>query len=306
MSYAELLGGEIASCSNVHQAISDIKNPCHKIVTWQKTQFIELKDATSYFDSVAHRPEAWTGNLEKAPIIFLASNPSFNIEEAYPDWTESWNDDDVREFMHHRFINEGERDFGAIDSGPNRDKTILKNGELSDRAVAYWREIRGRVAELLNKDVNAVSAHDDFVMTEMVHCKSFNEIGVSEALSFCSMNFFENIFRISPASIVIVMGKKPAELLVKLYPEIPNTWGAWKDDETQEQRGFWPKKDEIEPAIKDGRWSTAEQRKHTIEIEIGGKMRKIIWLPRPNSSMPRTLAQPLISPEMLEYWRSGL
>jgi hypothetical protein len=306
MSYPEILGETIASCSSVHTAISDAKHPCHKVVTWQKTQLIELKDVRTYFDTPAHRPEAWTGDLENAPIIFLASNPSFNPDENYPDWTEAWNGPDIREFATRRFIDEGERSFGAIDSGPNRDKTYLKNNLPSDNSVPYWREIRGRVAELLGKEVDQVSAHSDFVMTELVHCKSFKEIGVSEALQHCTQNYLNDIFRTSPASIVIVMGKKPAEQLVKLFPEIPNTWGAWKDDQTKTQRGFWPKKDEIESAIKDGRWTPAEQRKHTTEIKIGGMLRKVIWLPRPNSSLPRTLAEPLISSEVLEYWRENL
>jgi SecD/SecF fusion protein len=64
--------------------------------------------------------------------------------------------------------------------------------------------------------------------------------------------------------------------------------------------------DEIESAIKDGRWTPAEQRKHTTEIKIGGMLRKVIWLPRPNSSLPRTLAEPLISSEVLGYWRENL
>lgn len=306
MSYSEILGETISSCSSVNKATSDVTHPCHKVVSWQKTQLIELKDVRNYYDTPAHRPEAWTGDLDNAPIIFLASNPSFNPEENYPDWTDAWSGEDIRQFATRRFINEGERTFGAIDSGPNRDKTYLKNNQPSDKSVAYWREIRGRVAELLGKQVDQVSAHSDFVMTEMVHCKSFNEIGVSEALEECSSNYLNQIFSISPASIVIVMGKKPAEQLIKLFRGIPDTWGAWKDDETKTQRGFWPKKDEIDAAIKDGRWTPAEQRKHTIELEIGGKARKVIWLPRPNSSLPRTLTEPLISAEILNYWRQGI
>ena len=304
MNEINKLALEISSCTEVLEAIDKNSHPCHKVVDWQNKQWLPLISEVK--SSKLHRPEAWTGNLLSAPIIFLASNPSFNADENYPDWSTDWQDEEIIEFATHRFVEEGERTFGAIDSGPNRDKTFLLDGTPSENSVAYWREIRGRVAEILNKETGDVSAHEDFVMTEMVHCKSHKEIGVNEALLHCSKLFMDRIFTLSPASIVIVMGAKPGQQLVKLYSDIPPDWGFWIDKEQNTQRGYWPKKTEIESAIAQGLWSPEEQLKHTTEIKIGGRMRKVIWLPRPNSSMPRTLVEPLISSQVMNYWRSGL
>lgn len=212
---------EISGCSEVCEAIDKKSHPCHKVVNWQTTQWSPVDSQENF--SKFHRPEAWTGNLSSAPIIFLASNPSFNADESYPDWSEDWEEKKILDFATHRFVEEGERNFGAIDSGPNRDKTFLLDGTPSENSVAYWREIRGRVAEILNKETGDVSAHEDFVMTEMVHCKSHKEIGVNEALLHCSKLFMDRIFTLSPASIVIVMGAKPGQQLVKLYSDIPLT-----------------------------------------------------------------------------------
>jgi hypothetical protein len=299
----EKLALDISSCQEIDLALAG-NHPCSDVVSWQVQEWdLHISKVES---TPLHRPEAWTGDLSEAPIVFLASNPSFNHEENYPDWSGKWSEKEITQFASKRFIAEGERSFGAIDKGLNRDKTYLKDGKPSKNSVAYWREIRGRVAEILNKEVNEVSAHSDFVMTELVHCKSFKEIGVSNALVHCTKKYMERIFNLSPATIVIVMGKKPAEQLVKLYREIPTNWGSWKDSETKAQRGYWPKKNEIETAISEGRWTPEEQMKHTAEIVIGGKLRKVIWLPRPNSSLPRTLSEPLISTEVMNYWRSNL
>lgn len=294
---------EISSCSEVSSALTDGSHPCHKVVDWQSKQWDP--QVLQITNSRMHRPEAWTGNLKSAQIVFLASNPSFNPDERFPNWSRSWSEDQIIDFATRRFIQEGERDYGAIDNGPNRDRTYLESTELSDKSVAYWREIRARVAELLGKQTSEVSAHGDFVMTELVHCKSFDEIGVDESLAKCSSHYLSGIFDLSPASLIIVMGKKPAQQLIKLFPEIPDTWGFWKLG-SGSTRGFWPKRSEIASAIKDGRWSPSEQKKHTVELLLGGKKRQVIWLPRPNSSYPRTLTEPLISSEVMNFWRSHL
>jgi len=303
MDEVRKLALDISSCCEVSKALTDSTHPCHKVVGWQAKEW--NPPVLQIENSRMHRPEAWTGDLGTAQIVFLASNPSFNSDESFPNWSNKWTEDQIAEFATHRFINEGERSFGAIDGGPNRDKTYLESKQLSEKSVAYWREIRGRVAELLSKDITEVSAHEDFVMTELVHCKSIKEIGVNESLSKCSSKYLHAIFELSPASHIVVMGKKPAQQLIKLFPEIPDTWGFWKL-ENGTTRGFWPKSTEIAMAIKDGRWSPSEQRKHTVELSLGGKIRQVIWLPRPNSSYPRTLAEPLISSELLSYWRSSL
>jgi len=262
--------------------------------------------------SVMHRPEAWTGALDKAKIIFLASNPSFNPNEAFPDYSPNWSEKQILDFATKRFTTTDERGYGAVDA-PNMleaDRVILQNGKVAQgRPVPYWREVRGRVAEILNKDISEVSADHDYVMTELVHCKSFNEIGVPESLAFCNEKWMNRIFLNSPARLVIVMGKKPAEKVLEVIPGIPDSWGAWKDQNSGLTRGDWPKSNQdLQSRIENGSWALEDQRKHSVVRTVGGLERLLIWLPRPNSSLPRTLSGPnaCISEELLNEWQEFL
>jgi hypothetical protein len=298
---ARELGFGISNCPEVEVALQTGNHACHKVVKWQ---FDKLNlSGNSIVGSDLQRPEAWTGNLEKAPIIFLASNPSFDSEEAFPDWSGQWSESDITEFATKRFLATAGRPFGATD-GPDMksaDRVYLKDGiARTGRTVAYWREIRGRVGEILEKDISEVSADSDYVMTEMVHCKSHAEFGVAESLSFCDKKWTEKILALSPANLVVVMGKKPALKVLDLYPEIPSSWGAWAG------RGDWPKsKKELVLRVANGTWTTEQQMKHTTQVVMGGRERTLIWLPRPNSSTPRSLTGEFatVSTEMLKFWR---
>ena len=77
MSEKSLLD-EIANCHYARQCLEDsaAENPCRKIVEYQNTLGI-----TKF-----HIPEPWSGQIEKAPILFLSSNPSIGGDEAYPTW----------------------------------------------------------------------------------------------------------------------------------------------------------------------------------------------------------------------------
>ena len=79
MDDAAKLALEISSCNEVANALSDASHPCHGVVSWQAKQWIPT--ITTIASSDMHRPEAWTGDITKAPIIFLSSNPSFNKHE---------------------------------------------------------------------------------------------------------------------------------------------------------------------------------------------------------------------------------
>jgi len=310
LSLTQKLALEISSCEEVCKAFKDESHPCNKVVNWQVDEWEQRIHTIE--GSVMHRPEAWTGALDKAKIIFLASNPSFNPNEAFPDYSPNWSEKQILDFATKRFTSTDERGYGAVDA-PNMleaDRVILQNGKVAQgRPVPYWREVRGRVAEILNKDISEVSADHDYVMTELVHCKSFNEIGVPEALAFCNAKWMNRIFMNSPARLVIVMGKKPAEKVLEVIPGIPDSWGAWKDQNSGLTRGDWPKSNQdLHNRIKNGTWALEDQKKHSVVRTVGGLERLLIWLPRPNSSLPRTLSGPnaCISEELLNEWQEFL
>lgn len=147
--YDELVGETIMTCQDVNLALKDTTHPCNKIVNWQSTELPELRGLKTFDLSVAHRPEPWAGNLAEAKILFLGSNPSFNAEEEFPDYSDEWRNEKLRDFAARRFEGSKERPFGASD-GPTedlQDQVYLKNSNLDmKRKVTHWNEVRGNVA----------------------------------------------------------------------------------------------------------------------------------------------------------------
>jgi hypothetical protein len=260
-----------------------------------------------------HRPEAWTGNLTKAPIIFLASNPSFDRTENFPSWDSSiWTEENISDFGADRFTTENNRGFGATQSQDlsQQDRTLRLDGSLSEK-VDYWMWVRKYAGLVLEKNSEDVSAIDDYVMTELVHCKSQNEEGVLEALNICSDKWFSKIMASSPAKLLFVSGAKAGEAFARIHADqIPDTWGCWANSKVGKGKGFWPKSKELlDEVIKHGRWNFEEQIKNSIELEIGGLKRLAIYIARPNrgASIYAPWAHSnLIGSELLEYWRKYL
>lgn len=299
---ARRLALEISNCGELEGAFATPGHPCSEVATWQISVIPEAAGVKHPSGTRIHRPEPWTGDLAHAPILFLASNPSWGPDEAYPDWTEAWSEEQIEAFGTERFLASAHRPYGATD-GPglsDQDRTYGRDGSLSD-VVGYWREVRGQVATILGKPLEQVSAHSDYVMTEMVHCKSFNEIGVASALSHCASRWLDRIFRLSPAGLVIVAGKQPAQHFRALHPEIPQGWGGYAGS------GDWPKsKDALNERVAKGTWTIENQRKHTITLTLGGRERTVVWLPRQGDSRPRQLGLPgLIDPALLAQWRAA-
>ena len=50
-------------------------------------------------------------------------------------------------------------------------------------------------------------------MTEVVHCKSKNEVGVSQAAETCAKRYLNDILALTNAPIVVVVGKKSHDCL---------------------------------------------------------------------------------------------
>jgi len=298
------LAFEILSCSSVQDSLMNCNHACSKIVRWQESKIESLKLVKTFLGTPAQRPEPWAGHLNNAKIVFLASNPSFSVEEKYPTWEEEWSESTLRSFGSERFVESVKAPFGAIDKGVDADRTILKSGKLSPR-VPYWREIRGRASEILGIPREEISARRDYVMTELVHCKSHNEFGVTEALKHCANRWLNRILELTQAQLLVVMGVKPAKQFLELFPDIPKSWGSWKNSKSS--RGYWPTAKSLPIDLKTKRWSYEQQKMHTVEILIGGRTRKVIWLPRPNSSQVRKLSTPgLIDSRLFLYWREGL
>jgi hypothetical protein len=71
--------------------------------------------------------------------------------------------------------------------------------------VATWSGIKKRAEELIPH--RPVVPGIDYALTEVVHCKSRKETGVSSALATCVDLHFDKVMRISAASVVVALGK---------------------------------------------------------------------------------------------------
>jgi len=221
---AQSLALAIASCGEVCGALDNRNHPCHSVVKWQadkwdpKIQVVE--------DSKMHRPEPWTGDLASAPIIFLASNPSFGPDENFPSWESHWTEEGIADFGSHRFRTSFKEGYGASD-GPTykqADRYVDLRGEFSRGSVSHWQWVRRFASFVLVKDLDRVSAHSDYVMTELVHCKSPHEEGVDRAMGRCKEKWFDQIMAVSPAKLIFLAGVVAAKDFVELYKDqMPST-----------------------------------------------------------------------------------
>ena len=301
---------EISSCSQVCIAAKDDSHPCHKVVSWQAKQW--EPEVTDVFDSVMHRPEAWTGDLLNAPIMFLSSNPSLDKMENFPSWNfDSWNGEEIARFGAERFTTSKTRGFGATESliESEKDRTIGLSGDVS-KQVNHWKWVRQVAAMVYGKSISETSAISDYVMTELVHCKSPHEEGVVEALSKCTQEWFGQIMSYSPAKLIFVAGVKSGKDFASQFSsQIPPTWGSWASNNQESGQGNWPKtKSQLDELVSSGKWDLNHQMLNSADVEIGGVTRTAIYIARPGGGglcAPWEHEQ-LIHPELIKYWRSKI
>lgn len=193
---ARLLLLEIARCPIARRLCDCPKatDPCSPIVSVQKAHWENFQV-----------PEPWNGELVKARILFLSSNPSIDIAEAYPNASST--DSELRDFFENRFAGHWVRE-GKYPR--------LKTGNYGS-AVKYWSHIWGRASELLNDPKPGV----DFVLSEIVHCKSKGEEGVESALSHCTDQYLARLLSCSGARVIVLVGKKTLNLWNKLQLDLP-------------------------------------------------------------------------------------
>ncbi|MBV9027847.1 MAG: hypothetical protein JO311_04470 [Candidatus Eremiobacteraeota bacterium] len=173
----------IAYCVNVDRCLAgDAAHPCSKIVLSQQVPRKRFQ-----------LPEPWRGQIDKAPILFLGSNPSIGDDEYA---LLSSPKEQVWESEHLAFGG-GTRAYIA-----DGIKTTKPDG-TAGRRVQYWTSIRARAREL----IPGAKPGEDYAITEVVHCKSRGEIGVQEAVQTCYHVHMGNVFAVSPAEVVVALGK---------------------------------------------------------------------------------------------------
>jgi hypothetical protein len=76
--------------------------------------------------------------------------------------------------------------------------------------VAFWLGVRRLMGELLE---GKPSPSRDYVMTEVVHCKSKDERGVAKAAGTCADEHLDAIFVACPAPVILVVGSRARDLI---------------------------------------------------------------------------------------------
>jgi hypothetical protein len=215
-SEIEQLALDIARCSDLSVAVTDAKHPCHIIVSTQKHL------GTTYRQS----PEPWAGDLEKAPVLFLASNPSISeledIGEVYPrtDYATSqiahpeWSEERVVEFHTKRFDQTREKPFATSKA---QYLSMDDNYRGSDKdgpgkgIQRYWFYAMKESRFVLGREIDI---SQDICLTEVVHCKTKKEndgagksAGIYEAQVACAERFLDRILNQSGAILVVVNGE---------------------------------------------------------------------------------------------------
>jgi hypothetical protein len=288
----------ISACSNFLDVLDGKVNECFDVVNWQVNAHGEEPVPVELRPSTFHRPEPWAGNLSTAPIMFLSSNPSFDPLENFP--TLDWDSHDAADFFVNRFSERLGRRYGATD-GPSsaaQDRAILKNGKMTSK-VKTWYTLRSRAAVLLNKTIDDTRAATDYVMSEVVHCKSRNEKGVFDALPACVSKWFQPLLEASNAKLVIVSGepagravKQAIEQVTQTGEGLPRTWGSWKGKDSA--TGKWPSSGpQLDAWIAAGTWDQRAQDDHiyTVKIPLGKGIREFtfMWMPHPARSVPQKI-----------------
>ena len=192
---------KVARCELIWRANREDTHPCQAVVRSQG-------DAGEYDRQV---PEAWAGNLHGSRLIFLSSNPSISepMSGMRPDTAEDYprtssSDQRIIEFQGRRF--DQSLPAPSVKNGRYRQQ----NGTYAHRPVVFWSSVQRRAEELLGRDADPSV---NYVMTEVVHCKSKNEIGVLQAAGTCAKRYLNDILALTSAPIVVVVGKKSHDCL---------------------------------------------------------------------------------------------
>lgn len=255
--HLEQLALSVARCDQVDAARQHgSDHPCQKIVSSQ--------DA---FDGPFQVPEAWAGNLESARIVFLSSNPAISAGNSQSKWrskrfaekypTVDWADAEIADFMINRFNPE---------HGWVKDEKHLKVDSASPDGQPmwgspepYWKWVKKQTTSLLG---DGTVWNDAAVMTEVVHCKSNGEEGVSEATLRCSTKHMERILSATSAGLVVIVGSKAANAFKAAHAV------ALKD------------KPEFGKA---GAIGLPDARHNVFQLEIGGHSRLVVFIKHPNA-----------------------
>lgn len=195
MESSELLL-KITRCPEIEKARLDGSHPCRRIVCSQSADYFQA-------------PEPWRGHIETAPILFVGSNPAIGGEYQFPP--SGWDDSQI---IHHSQCY-FDPNAGYVSESPSGAQRVIGG---DGKWVRYWSGVRKHAEDIPGRKPKPGT---DYALTEMVHCKSTGELGVSDALYHCAKKWLLPIMEISNAVVVVLLGKhaqSAATMIWKLDP----------------------------------------------------------------------------------------
>lgn len=174
----------ISHCEEVEKALNDSNHECHEIVSFQK-------------EEKRHLPEPWNGDINTADILFISSNPSYCDEETTFPNKHSDNDYIVNFFL-TRF-------------------------ERSDYNTNFVIGIKKCASWLLNISDPAIFKKK-ICCTNIVHCKSTDEIGVNDSTcEICSEKWLTKVLQEFHGEYIFVIGRIAQKMFDKdMLKHCPN------------------------------------------------------------------------------------
>jgi hypothetical protein len=217
----------IARCPIVERCLSDPSpnHDCRTIVLYQWPD-VPVEQRHERWRTEHHLPEPWVGHLESAPLLFVSSNPNLASRRtpgpaapraeplerlgrhdavahpslrrglSAPKW--DWTDDELVDRFTHAF------DVFMTEDG---SRHVLPSG-AADKPVPYWQAMKRLADHLYGRPARPGL---DYALTEVVRCKSPQEIGVREAVKTCAPLYLAQTLALSPAAVLCVVGR-PARL----------------------------------------------------------------------------------------------
>ena len=166
---------EIARCREAVDARYERLNSCHTVVN-------------SLPGFLFHCPEPWSGDIDKAELLVISSNPSFDPEEKWP--LSDVNDKEIIDFF--------------------------KNRKYKMDNMHWWMTFTyaGHILRCSRDE-----AQKRVVSLPIVHCASKGEEGVSFSAPKCSKAYFARIMSFFKGSKIIVSGVSAKYMFKEMYPQ---------------------------------------------------------------------------------------
>ena len=176
-----------------------------------------------------HLPGPWVGRLEQAPLLFLSSNPfsrhsydDSSLRDPQPPLPEfngatiddhpslgrpfeapkaEWTDDQI--------VDKGEAMFDVWTEPTGTRAYKNPAGDL-DKPVPYWKAARLFATSVFDRPVRPGI---DYALTEIVRCRSPEELGVERAATKCVPLYLERTLALSPAPVIAVLGRRARQVI---------------------------------------------------------------------------------------------